>query len=166
MSKETPLCYYTGVGSRNTPALIMDRMVGIGQSMANSGWVLRSGGANGADTAFEVGCNAAGGCKEIYLPWSGFNGHNSPLTLSSFSEELLVRAQQLAKSVHPAWSKLRQPVRNLHTRNMFQVLGQDLDTPSAGLICWTVDGRCIGGTATAIRLAQRYNIPIINLGAD
>jgi len=34
------------------------------------GYTLRSGGANGADTAFEEGCCR----KELYLPWPGFNG--------------------------------------------------------------------------------------------
>jgi hypothetical protein len=36
-------------------------------------WVLRSGGVNGADIAFEHGAVAK---KEIFLPWSTFNSSN------------------------------------------------------------------------------------------
>ena len=66
--------YYTGVGSRKTPGAIFDLMGEIGRNLAIDGYVLRSGGASGADTAFEQGCDLHEGMKEIYLPWKGFSG--------------------------------------------------------------------------------------------
>jgi predicted Rossmann fold nucleotide-binding protein DprA/Smf involved in DNA uptake len=63
--------YYAGVGSRQTPENILHLMTRIAMRMAELGWVLRSGGAKGADYAFEKG---AGDKKEIYLPWRGFGG--------------------------------------------------------------------------------------------
>jgi len=65
-------------------------------------------------------------------------------------------------------------VRKLHARNCFQVLGAGLTTPSRFVVCWTPDGaeteqersRETGGTATAIVLAARRGIPVINLQRD
>lgn len=68
--------FYTGVGSRETPNDVMKVMYKFAQKMALHGAVLRSGGADGADTAFEWGCDKKQGMKEIYLPWNGFNGRS------------------------------------------------------------------------------------------
>lgn len=46
---------YTGIGSRETPYEIQDLMKRIAFKLAENGWLLRSGGAEGADTAFENG---------------------------------------------------------------------------------------------------------------
>lgn len=147
--------FYTGVGSRKTPEDVLDLMREIGYLMwADLGLVLRSGGANGADSAFEEGCDDAGGKKEIYLPWEGFNGHTSPLY--GVNEAALT----LASAVHPAWHNCSYPARKLHARNCYQVLGGDLKTPSSVLICWM---KGAGGTRTAFQLAARSSIGIVNL---
>ncbi len=52
--------YYAGIGSRKTPEEILVIMTHIAVRMRNLGWVLRSGCALGADTAFE---NGAGNLK-------------------------------------------------------------------------------------------------------
>ena len=59
---------YCGIGSRKAPKHVLDLMTKIGESFAKKGLLLRSGGAIGADTAFERGCNAVNGKKEIYYP--------------------------------------------------------------------------------------------------
>jgi hypothetical protein len=43
-------------------------------------------------------------------------------------------------------------------------LGGDLKTPSSFLVCWTPNGEDVGGTRTAIVLARKNNIEILNLG--
>ena len=48
--------YYAGIGSRNTPKEVLDVFESIGKYLALQGFVLRSGGADGADRAFERGC--------------------------------------------------------------------------------------------------------------
>lgn len=149
--------YYTGVGSRETPGDIYDKIVSISSILAKKQYILRSGGANGADSAFEYGCYKENGQKEIYLPWRGFNNNNS--NLYNVSKEAL----ELAAVIHPAWRNLSQAGKKLHARNCYQVLGQNLDTPSDFLICWTKNGLEIGGTRTAIVLAKKYNIPVYNL---
>lgn len=152
--------FYTGVGSRNTPAHILNQMTVIGRSMAECGFTLRSGGAAGADAAFEQGCDTLGGSKEIYLPWNGFNGlfQNQGYLVGDNPN-----AEAMAESFHPAWHKCSQGARKLHTRNVYQVLGLSMATPSSILVCWTPGGGLVGGTAMAIRIAMANNITIINL---
>ena len=49
--------YYTGIGSRETPDSILSLFNDIVFQLAGLGYTLRSGGADGADTAFEEGCS-------------------------------------------------------------------------------------------------------------
>lgn len=148
--------YYTGVGSRDTPPVICELMTRIARDFARNNFILRSGGANGADMAFEAG---AGDLKEIYLPWPGFNGNSSTLRIDG-------HAFNLARTLHPVWDRLSPAAQKLHARNCHQVLGQDLKTPSMALICWTKGSQIRGGTATAIRLAMQHRIPIHNLARN
>lgn len=147
--------YYTGIGSRDTPEHVLDEMTQLAREFVKRGWTLRSGGAQGADTAFE---KDAMFFKEIYLPWKGFNGNGSELFESS--EE----AFELAARSHPAWHRCSEGARKIHARNVHQVLGRDLKTPSSVVVCWTRGGRFIGGTAQALRIAKSWHIPIFNLG--
>lgn len=147
--------YYTGVGSRKTPEDVLELMERIAIHLKNLGYILRSGGADGADTAFEKG---AGDLKEIYIPWKNFNGNKSILYNPS------QKAMSIAEKFHSAWDKLKPAVKKIMARNSHQVLGFDLQGPSKYVICWTQDGRKIGGTAQAIRIAESYRIPIFNLG--
>lgn len=162
-----PVRFYTGIGSRQTPARVLEQMRAIAVALAQAGFTLRSGGADGADTAFERGARSVdGACMQIYLPWQGFNGNPSPL----YTVEQ--RALDVARRAHPAWHRLSPAARKLHGRNCYQVLGLSLDTPSRLLVCWTSDG-CesartrsakTGGTGTAIELAERHGVPVFNLG--
>ncbi len=157
--------FYTGVGSRQTPPEMLRVLADLAEDLAGAGWVLRSGGADGADAAFEEGCLRSGGTAHVYLPWRGFNGHGS--TLFKVEESAL----KLAATVHPAWDRLEQGPRKLHARNCYQVLGAGLDAPSELTVCWTPDGcessarrsRETGGTATAIVLSERRGVPVYNL---
>jgi hypothetical protein len=46
------------------------------------------------------------------------------------------------------------------------VLGQNLDSPSLFLVCWTEGGAEVGGTRTAIIAAKENDIPVFNLAHD
>jgi hypothetical protein len=150
--------FYTGVGSRQTPPPVLDIMREAGRRLALLGWTLRSGHAEGADPAFEEGCDAAGGAKEIFLPWAGFNG-----STSSF-HGAPAAAFEIAKRIHPAWDALTDYVRKCQARDIQQVLGPALDKPSLAVIAWTEGGALVGGTATALRLAAERGIMALNLG--
>lgn len=148
---------YAGIGSREAPGDILALMTRIAAWLSARGYKLRSGGAPGSDTAFELGAGAA---KEIFLPWLGFNGRYDGIVLAG---EYETEARAIAKRFHPAWGRCSPGARSLHTRNVPQVLGADLRTPSAFVACWTKDGGSTGGTGQALRIADGYGIPIFNL---
>lgn len=153
---------YTGIGSRETPPNICDQMIHIAEVLAGIGFTLRSGAADGADTAFESGVSNPN-LKEIFLPWKGFNGSLSPLHgwPSPTIEKL---AHAIAMSTHPNWSACSDAAQKLHMRNVAQVLGHDLESHSLFVICWTPKGKGTGGTGQAIRLARQYDIPVFDFG--
>lgn len=158
---------YAGIGSRSTPPEVLAQMVAIGKVAAIDGWLLRSGHADGADQAFEEGCDYAHGEKEIWLPWRGFNGSDSQFVLSTMTDdEQRLRAHAIAADIHPAWNRCSVAARRLHARNVLQILGGDFNTPVDRVICWTPAGAVVGGTATALRLAQQHNIEIVNLANE
>jgi hypothetical protein len=159
------MIYYTGIGSRTTPEDIITEMADLASFFAARKFTLRSGGADGADLAFELGCNYAKGAKEIYLPWKRFNNSNSEL------HHIPDQAFVIAAAYHPAWTRLKEPSKKLMARNVQQVLGKNLDTPSSFVVCWTPDGctshetrsQKTGGTGQAISIASKSKILIFNL---
>lgn len=165
MTAVIPQKYYAGIGSRRTPKDVLLQMEQLAVWMANVGYVLRSGGADGADWAFEHGCADAGGEMEIYLPWKGFN-HNTSSLYTQHPD-----TYKIAAELHLAWNYLSAPARTLMARNVHQILGSDLQTPVEFVVCYTPDG-CTsierytsktGGTGLAIALASVNNIPVFNL---
>ena len=150
---------YAGIGSRKTPKEICEEFTLIGEKLAKMGLILRSGHAEGADTAFECGCDRAPfGRKEVYLPWKGFNGSDS--TLYNIPDE----AFRIADKYHPYFGNLKPAAQKLIARDCLQVLGPDLKTPVNFVICWTENGEMKGGTAQALKIAEAYRIPVFNFG--
>lgn len=161
--------YYAGIGSRETPDDILVLMESIGYSMAKRGWYLRSGGADGADTAFLEGAMKGMDPEllepwpDIYLPWREFNGHPE----GPWHNQPYDWAFPIAAEHHPAWGKLSRGARLLMARNVHQVLGSTLDgTWSEFIVCWTKNAKIAGGTGQALRIADRYEIPVYNLASE
>lgn len=162
--------YFTLVGSRDTPedsCEILEHMAAY-LAIFKGDWIGRSGGANGADSALETSLLKVPHMMEVYLPWTNFNdrvaGRRSHWIdtpkLTNYQEAMLI-----AEDTHPAWDRCSRGARALHTRNVYQVLGKDLNTPSKILICWAVptkDG-VKGGTNTAVQLAKKYGCHILNI---
>jgi len=123
-------------------------MTEMASELELAGFTLRSGGAAGADTAFESGVKRKG-YAHIFRPH-----HATP------------EAETLAGQYHPAWERCGIFARKLHARNMQIMLGQELDKPVDFVLCWTPKGEVTGGTGQALRYALANNIPIINLGKD
>ena len=150
--------YYTGIGSRNTPPNILLLMSKIAIFLSENNYILRSGGASGADSSFSK--NIDDNKKQIFLPWKGFNNnYNHKYSITE-------AALKMAEEFHPAWDKCSPGAKKLHSRNCYQVLGYDLKTPSKFVICWTKNGKLVGGTGTSLRIAQKYNIKIYNLAIE
>lgn len=148
---------YAGIGSRETPDRICERMTEIAQDLSD--WVLRSGFADGADQAFERGSKH----REIFIPWPGFNGSNGHR--GHIVPEITYEMREIAESYHPAWSRCSDGAKKMHARNVCQVLGLDCRTPVDLVICWTPGGSGSGGTGQALRIARGYDIPVVDLGS-
>jgi hypothetical protein len=155
--------YYAGIGSRETPKDICTKMTTIAQSLCEAGYILRSGGAIGADSAFEAG---AGERKEIYYT-RGYRVNGG--SLRPYSSDAWNRASHYFRTYHPTPHKCSDKAVPLLTRNTFQLFGADFATTVCFVICWTPDGslngaeRTSGGTGQALRISVAYNIPVFNL---
>lgn len=167
--------WYAGIGARpvspkqptGTPKEVEAKMVAIGQGLAATGWGLRSGGAAGADDAFERGHRAHGsGGMQIFLPEDGFNGRsaNGKEYLLTEDAALKARTETITRKMHPAGDRLSGFALRAMSRNVYQVMGPDLASHSKAVVCYTHKGEEVGGTGQALRLASLYSIPVINLG--
>lgn len=164
--------YYTGVGSRDTPAYILAIMSCLAGVLESSGFILRSGGAIGADNAFENGVLNPEN-KMTFLTAALFR-HNRKNEL--YSQDQLINARMFISqnNIHPIWDRLPTHHKELHTRNTFQVLGVNMNEASNFTVCWTPDGainfddctRKTGGTGTAIKISAYHNIPVFNLRVE
>lgn len=155
--------HYTGIGSRETPPEIIDKMNAVAGFCASLDIILRSGAADGADTAFEDFC---AGKKEIFLPWNNFNDR-SVRDDGIYVRGNDVNSRDIAATIHPVFYRLGRGAQALHTRNVNQVLGKDASNPDPSLFVIyyaprTRSGKVQGGTATAVTLAEREGIPCWN----
>lgn len=139
---------YAGIGSRQTPVPVLDTMHNLAAMLGASGTLLRSGGAGGADTAFEAGARLVGGPVEIM---TALNASRQPAWFNH------------ARKYHPVWDTLQRPAQQLHARNSAIILGHRLDKPVDFILCWTPGGAVAGGTGQALRIAPDYSIPVFNL---
>lgn len=158
--------FYAGIGSRKTPTDVQQSMQQIAYQLGKKGYRLRSGGAIGADTAFMAGTIVANFPKTVYLPSFQFNGYqHNPLEgfLDSTTVSTWQEALDMVDKYHPAPDKLSSFARKLMARNAYQVLSTTLKDPVDFVICWTKDGKLVGGTAQAMKIAMDFGIPIYNL---
>lgn len=158
--------FYTGIGSRKTPTWICSLFKDFAYKAAKEGLILRSGGAAGADLAFEQGCIAFASDNNlkdipmtIMLPCKDFNGLRRQ-SQSSDIYTLTDKAVDSVKIYHPAPYKLSFFAQKLMARNYMQVLGEKEPTPSKFVLCWTPES---GGTQQALRIAKDHSIKIYNL---
>ena len=133
---------YAGIGARETPLAVQRAMTGLAVQLRDMGYLLRTGGAIGADEAFATGAENA--CA-IYTP-------------SDVTPEALVVGERF----HPKWKSLSKKSKGLIARNGFQVLGDDLKSPVKFVACWTLRGEVVGGTGQALRIAEEFRIPVFN----
>jgi len=141
-----------------------------------------SGAASGPDTAYTNAVIALQRYNEIdpttlgriYIPWAGFSGFqdgdlHGVVRLANTVPVLKEKAVLIARLLHGAYHRLTRGGKALHSRNPYQVLGDDLASPVSVVLCaadTTNRGAVKGGTATAVKLAQSFEIPVINIATD
>lgn len=150
----------TGIGSRQTPESVCALFQEMGAEALERGWWIRSGHADGADYAFEQG--ALHHCI-VYLPWVGFNREKTVLGTAT-SQPLRDEVLKIVYKHEPYAKDLSDGVKLIKSRNIYQVLGVDLKSPSDVVVCWTEEGEVVGGTGLAIKIAQANKIPVVNVG--
>jgi hypothetical protein len=156
---------YAGIGSRQTPPEVLDVMRLLAGKMEEDGWLLRSGGAAGADAAFEAGVKDPAK-RAIFLPGPSFNGRRAGAGGYFDSTQLpgWQAALETVNQYHPAPERLSPFARNLMARNAMQALGPYLDRRANAVVAWTPGGLATGGTGQALRMAQDLGIEVRNLG--
>lgn len=168
--------YYTGIGSRDVPTIVNKVLIELGTKLALAGYCLRSGGADGCDTAFQQGVENSGvqisKYQEIYLPWDNFNGMRANSSLGYLVPKTNSLATELTHKHHPRGNQLRPGVLKLMNRNAFQILGSDMNTPSDFVVCYATNPRfdykdriydVAGGTGQAVRIAYSLGIEVFNI---
>lgn len=149
------------IGSRETPAVVLDWMVETGAALMRAGYDIRSGNAQGADQAWARGGNSVDPTRvTLCLPWEGFEE-------KAIVPGNIVRVFRLAESdhyvrdvrdTHPNFAALSSGAVLLHARNAMIVDGAHLV-----LGALNPDKTGGGGTGGAFRLAHRYKAAALNV---
>ena len=160
---------YTGVGSRELLQKASGLVRDVGNTLTEQGYILVTG-------------DATRGCDDVFWEHSVAPNRRryGPHGKAAYMDEVSVvspgcdhydKAFHIAGLSHPAWRWLPDWMKELHTRNVFQVLGEFVNDPTEFLVCWTPDGaetakdssKKTGGTGTAIRIADMFGVPVFNL---
>ena len=152
---------YAGIGHRdlggfielNTQEPVENVMTWLAGKLEDLGYTLNSGGAKGADSAFEQGIKNPAH-KNIFRP-------------SDATEE----TRAIAQALHPAHDRLKGHALDLYARNTNQIFGSSLDKTVDFVVCYTKDGceshltrsKESGGTGQAIEMATRKGAPVFNM---
>lgn len=158
---------YAGIGSRKTPGSILDVMSKAAYYLAIKNWSLRSGGAQGADRAFEdaILCHdklpridgrkaTTGHHLTIYR-----SAHIKQAPENEKSEEL----NKIARTYNKGFDSKPLYVQGLLVRNVQIILGHYANNPVKFVVCWTPNAQPVGGTGMGIRIAEAHNIQVHNL---
>lgn len=140
--------YYAGIGSRSTPNDIKLKMEDLAEILSNRNYILRTGGAPGADLAFAAGATRLNypGTYQVIRP-----------------EQVSVTAIHMANELEGEHWPLTYEFSHYLGRNVQIVLGLDLNEPAEFVICWTPNGALKGGTRIGIKTALKHSIPVYNL---
>jgi len=166
--------YYTGIGSSNSkrskakkynpPKYALEMATKIGKKLETKGWILRSGGATGMDSAFEKLVSSKN--KKIYTVDNfDFSPKNYDFCRKEL-ESVMDKGYDL-----DGYNKYAQL---LLLRDVNQIIGSpnmgDFMIKSRFVICWTPHTDYfkadIGGTRFAVRVALKYDIPVFNLVSE
>jgi hypothetical protein len=140
---------FAGIGARETPGKVLHRMKRLSTCFGLQGYTLRSGGAAGADTAFE----------DAYL-------YHPDWPREIFREvDATSESLEMAAMFLPNFENIPDGIKGLFARNCQIIMGRDLKSPVSMVIAWTPGGEDVGGAGHAIRVAKHHNIPVINLGS-
>lgn len=168
--------YIAIVGSREVPEDELELLIRLGRTFTDLGYEDSSGDAFGADRAGWVGARQSDRydpqAARIYLVDSNRNrmrAREYEFKIAQDYAENWITAEAIALKARGSWNGIDGPnnqfKRDLHIRNVFQILGHTLIDPVKALVYYApVVGRpereqVKGGTNTALQIAKTVNIP-------
>lgn len=167
------------IGSRRAPQDVLDLMSLTAEVLCDSGVAITSGDADGCDIAsFEGALRSSSfplvGAR-IFLPWNGVSYPSGrpkryaddQVFFDASKFENYEYATTLALEARGSFEGLKRGGIALQCRNPYQILLDDLKTPVASCIFWAETigkkGNVKGGTNTAVQVARKFEVPLINL---
>jgi hypothetical protein len=102
----------------------------------------------------------------VFLPWNGFENKyikNSTKHLSYLYPKDQEKELEILLHYFPHLINRSKGALKLLCRNINQILGENLDTLSHEIICWTPNGEFVGGTRIAMLVGNDKGIPVHNL---
>jgi len=154
----------TLIGSRKPPERIARVAVQIGRVLSERGIIGYSGGAPGMDSQFMF--DYSPDRRVIILPEDGFNNlYANGKDIVDFTQLDTYKAADIARTVAGHFDSQNEYTQRRYSRNTYQVLREDLDSPTDFVLFWAeeVNRSVKGGTAIAVRIARKYNVPVFNL---
>lgn len=171
--------YVAIVGSREASLDELELMIRLGRTYTDHGYGVSSGDAFGSDKAGWWGAKQSRRYNEvgarIYLVDSWRNRkrceENDFFYIANDFTENWIAAESIACSARGGWGGIEGPQkqfsRDLHTRNVFQIMGHTLNDPVMTVILSATPKRndtVSGGTNTAYQVAKKCGVEtIINL---
>lgn len=166
--------YYTGVGSRDITQEEYRLLKQIGTRMSELGYWLRSGAADGSDSAFQHGaCYDQEIKTEIWIPWKSFQSElqqGTPYVNYYIpTKDMFETARNffIEKKIIPWYDNMPQGPKALHGRNYYQVVGFPSENNLSKVCIYCADesrkGDVAGGTRSAVMVARYFSIPTYNI---
>lgn len=156
------------IGSRGLKLSEIFACEAIGRAIAERGWELHTGNAQGADQAFAKGANEVNPkTVHLHLPWFKYERQaivpgNVVRTVDDLALEELEWYTEIAARHHPAWGHLSQGVRKLMIRNGMIILPR-LGHPVTCTVAWPSDKMGGGGTGQGMRMSGEVKATLIDL---
>lgn len=176
--------YVAIVGSRDVPLDELELLIRLGRTVTDVGFGVRSGDAFGSDRAGWYGARQSElydtNNTGIYVLQSYKNRKRAQehgfLVAEDYPEKWLM-ATSLALEARGSWGGIEGPhnqfKRDLHIRNVYQVLGHTLDQPVQAIFYYAKpvgkveNEKVSGGTNTAVQVARIAEVPRrINLATE
>jgi hypothetical protein len=172
---------YTGVGSRKTTPKNLSIMRQIAQALAARNYRLRTGDAEGADSAFTSGALSKLKPQQVQELIHAYVAHDATKRLASYERkpdpDMIGNLLKIVGKYHPNPAALKTDAYSrgsslgLQARNALQLGGDRLTDPSDfAVMAFTPPNQRrfegdLGGTGQAFRLAKAKNIPVFDLDA-
>jgi hypothetical protein len=167
---------YACIGSRETPQHILKLTFRFTNILAELGYSMYSGGCpKGMDYAGLRGAyshkNSDKSKNRIYISWEGMSGLRHDPENGFYCPqdhfENYKEAAALGEKARGGWHNAGRGSVAHHSRNPYQVLGDDLNSPVDFVLTWAPyksnGPQVTGGTATAVKIALERDIPVFNL---